>query len=108
MSLLEISFTSTAFLLLLIYHIDLINQLGKAPMTTSIGLTNHLRLEWVQSVRRSNRDILPVQTMRNWEMASSFPASTAVLINSAIIKAAFSAIQKGIDGAMKKMENENG
>ena len=85
---LEILFTSTAFLILLIYHIHLIHQLRKAPMTTSIGLTNHLRLEWVESVRRDNRHILAVQTMRNWVMASSFLASTAVLISLAIINAA--------------------
>ncbi len=48
----EIFVTSTAFLILLIYHIHLIHQLRKAPMTTSIGLTNHLRLEWVQSTYR--------------------------------------------------------
>ncbi len=46
---LEILVTSTAFLILLIYHIHLIHQLRKAPMTTSMGLTNHLRLDWVQS-----------------------------------------------------------
>ena len=46
---LEILVTSTAFLMLFIYHIHLIHQLGKAPTTTSIGLTNHLRLEWMQS-----------------------------------------------------------
>jgi len=85
---LEILVTSTAFLILLIYHIHLIYQLRKAPMTTSIGLTNHLRLEWVQSVRRDNKDILAVQTMRNWVMASSFLASTAVLISLAISNAA--------------------
>ena len=45
---LEISFISTAFLILLIYHIHIIHQLRKAPMTTSLGLINHLRLEWVQ------------------------------------------------------------
>lgn len=49
MSRLEIILTLTAFLLLLIYHVHLIHQLRTAPMTTSIGLTNHLRLEWVQS-----------------------------------------------------------
>jgi len=58
-------------------------------MTTSIGLTNHLRLEWVQSVRSGNKDILAVQTMRNWVMASSFLASTAVLISLGVINAAF-------------------
>ena len=46
---LEILVTSTAFLILLIYHIHLIHQLRKEPMTTSLGLINHLRLEWVQS-----------------------------------------------------------
>ncbi len=46
---LEIIFSSTAFLLLLIYHIHLIYKLRKAPMTTSIGLTYQLRLEGVQS-----------------------------------------------------------
>ncbi len=46
---LEIIFTSTAFLILLIFHIHLIYKLRKTPMTTSIGLTNHLRLDWVQS-----------------------------------------------------------
>lgn len=46
---LEILVTLTAFLILLIYHILLIHQLRTTPMTTSIGLTNHLRLEWVQS-----------------------------------------------------------
>jgi len=86
---LEIILTSSAFLLLLLYHIHLIYQLRKAPMTTSIGLTNHLRLEWVQSVRRENKDILAVQTMRNWVMTSSFLASTAVLISLGIINAAF-------------------
>ncbi len=86
---LEIILTLTAFLLLLIYHIHLIYQLRRAPMTTSIGLTNHLRLEWVQSVRREQRDILAVQTMRNWVMASSFLATTAVLISLGIINAAF-------------------
>ena len=32
-----------------IYHIYFIYQLGKAPMTASIGLINQLRLEWVQA-----------------------------------------------------------
>jgi len=89
MSWLEISLRSTEFSILLIYHIHLIRQLGKAPIITPIGPTKYLRLEWVQSVRGSNRDILAVQTMRNWVMASSFFASTVILISMAIIKAAF-------------------
>jgi len=61
MSWLEIYLSSTAFLLLFIYHIHLISQLSKASMTTSIGLTNYLRLDWVQSVRCDN-----------WEHISTF------------------------------------
>ena len=85
---LEISVISTAFLILLIYHIHLVHQLRKAPMVTSIGLTSHLRLEWVQSVNRYNRTILAVQTMGNWVIASNFLSSTAVLISLAINNAA--------------------
>ena len=47
---LEIILTLTAFLLTPIYHIHLIYQLRMAPLTTSIGLTNHLGLEWVQAI----------------------------------------------------------
>jgi len=46
----EILITSAAFLILLLYHIHLVYQVRTAPMTTSIGLTNHLRRDWAQTI----------------------------------------------------------
>jgi len=85
----EIIFASLSFLILVIYHGHLIYKVRTAPMTTSIGLTNHLRREWVQTVMDEKRDILAVQTLRNLVMASSFLASAAILIGLSILGAAF-------------------
>ena len=85
----EILITSAAFLILLLYHIHLVYQVRTAPMTTSIGLTNHLRRDWVQTIMEEKRDILAVQTLRNWVMASSFLASAAILIGLGTLNVAF-------------------
>jgi uncharacterized membrane protein len=76
----EIIFSSASFLILLIYHIFLAYKVHRTPLTTSIGITNHLRRRWVETVMLEKRDILAVQTLRNWIMASSFLASTSILI----------------------------
>ena len=86
----EIVITSAGFLILILYHIHLVYKVRTSPMTTSIGLTNRLRCEWAQAVMKSNRDILAVQTFRNWIMASSFLASAAILIGLGMINAIFS------------------
>ena len=77
---LELYLTSASFLLLLIYHVHLVYQVRRHPLTTAIGITNHLRGHWVESIMKEKRDILSVQTLRNSIMASSFLASTAMLI----------------------------
>ena len=77
---LELYFTSASFLLLFIYHARLFYQVRRRPLNTAIGITNHLRGHWVESIMEDKRDILAVQTLRNWVMASSFLASTAILI----------------------------
>ncbi|MBW1784020.1 MAG: DUF599 domain-containing protein [Deltaproteobacteria bacterium] len=87
----EIIITSAGFLTLLIYHIHLVYKVKTAPMSISIGLTNHLRREWVQTIMEKERDILAVQTIRNWVMASSFLASAAILIGLGVLNAAFGA-----------------
>jgi len=58
-------------------------------LRTSIGLTNRLRREWVETVMKGKQDILAVQTLRNWVMASSFLASAAILIGLGILNATF-------------------
>ncbi|MCJ7686208.1 MAG: DUF599 domain-containing protein [Desulfobacteraceae bacterium] len=87
----EIIIISAGFLTLLIYHIHLVYKVKTAPMSISIGMTNHLRREWVQTIMEEKRDILAVQTIRNWVMASSFLASAAILIGLGVLSAAFSA-----------------
>ena len=58
-------------------------------MSTSIGLTKRLRRKWVQAVMEGKQDVLAVQTLRNWVMASSFLASAAILIGLGIRNATF-------------------
>jgi uncharacterized membrane protein len=84
----EIFFTSASFLLVIIYHAHLIYQVWTRPLDTAIGITNHLRGHWVESVMQEKRDILAVQTLRNWIMAASFLASTAILICLGLVSVA--------------------
>ncbi len=87
---LEVYLTSASFLLLLIYHLHLFIQVRRQPLSTAIGIANHLRGHWVESIMHDKRDILAVQTLRNWVMASSFLASTAILICLGLISLASS------------------
>jgi uncharacterized membrane protein len=86
----EFYYTSAAFLLLAFYHLYWIFLIRNKPLTTSVGITNHLRGHWVEHIMRENLDILAVQTLRNWVMASSFLASTAILISLGLLGIAVS------------------
>jgi uncharacterized membrane protein len=87
---LEVYLTSASFLLLILYHLHLIYQVRTRPLTTAMGITNHLRGHWVESIIKNDRDILAVQTLRNWVMTSSFLASTAILISVGLVGVAAS------------------
>ena len=86
---LEIIFSATAILILLIYHAHLVYRVRRAPLTTAVGITNHVRRKWVQSIMQHGRDILAVQTLRNQVMAATFLASTAILISLGLLGVAF-------------------
>ncbi len=86
----EFYFTAAAFLILAIYHIHWVYLILRKPMSTSVGITNHLRGHWVESIMADRRDILAVQTLRNWVMASSFLASTGILICLGLLSVAVS------------------
>jgi uncharacterized membrane protein len=75
--------------LLFFYHFQLYRQVRENPLTTAIGLTNYARRVWVQNIVDKKRDILAVQTFRNWVMASTFLASTAILISLGVVASAF-------------------
>ena len=77
----EILITALSFAILILYHIYLIYKVKTDPDKTSAGLTNRLRREWVEMVMKGNKDLLAVQTLRNWVMASSFLASAANDLN---------------------------
>jgi uncharacterized membrane protein len=58
-------------------------------LETYMGLAQHLRLMWVESIMTQKRDILAVQTLRNWIMASSFLASTSIIIGLGLLSFVF-------------------
>ena len=86
----EFYLTAASFLILAIYHARWIYRIYRKPMTTSVGITNHLRGHWVESIMEERRDILAVQTLRNWTMAASFLASTGILICLGLLSVAAS------------------
>jgi uncharacterized membrane protein len=73
----------------LVYHLHLNVKVHQDPLTTAIGITNHARHMWVEGIIRDKRDILAVQTLRNQVMATTFLASTAILISLGSFSAAF-------------------
>ncbi|MEW6265091.1 MAG: DUF599 domain-containing protein [Thermodesulfobacteriota bacterium] len=76
----EPSIAAACLVVLAVYHLHLIRKIRRDPLSTSTGLTNYHRSIWVESVMKERRDILAVQTLRNWSMAASFLASTSILI----------------------------
>ena len=85
----EAVFVGITFMILTAYHLYWLFQVKRQPLKTYLGITKHLRRRWVESVMREKRDILAVQTLRNWIMASSFLASTAILIGLGLLSLLF-------------------
>jgi uncharacterized membrane protein len=85
----EIMLPSLAAILIVIYHVHYYFLVKHFPMQTAVGITRYLRTFWVEAVMEQKRDILAVQTLRNWVMASSFLASTAILIGLGMLSYIF-------------------
>ncbi len=85
----EIVFGAATFVVLTTYHIYWIYRVRRTPFQTYRGVTKHLRRAWVESVITERRDMLSVQTLRNWIMASSFLASTAMIIGLGLLSFLF-------------------
>ena len=86
----EFYLTAASFLILAVYHAQWIYRIYRKPMSTAVGITNHLRGHWVESIMEERRDILAVQTLRNLTMAASFLASTGILICLGLLSVAAS------------------
>ena len=80
MTLAELTAVVMSILILSGYHAYLTVRIRRNPNATSLGLTRHIRRQWVRVILRENAGILGVQSLRNQVMASSFLASTAILI----------------------------
>ena len=87
----ELIITLGAAAVLIGYHIWLYRLIAKRPMETAVGIANHGRHLWTQTIMTNGRDILAVQTLRNWVMAATFLASTAILISLGLVASAFRA-----------------
>lgn len=85
----ELGLSSASFLLLIVYHWRFVVRVRRQPLQTAIGITNHVREQWVRSVMQEKGDILAVQTLRNGLMAANFLASTAILISLGLLGVAF-------------------
>lgn len=85
----EVLLVGATFLVLTVYHLYWLHQVKRQPLRTYLGITKHLRQMWVASIMKERRDILAVQTLRNWIMASSFLASTAILIGLGLLSFIF-------------------
>ncbi|OQW94557.1 MAG: hypothetical protein BWK79_05535, partial [Beggiatoa sp. IS2] len=82
-------FIFTGFAILITYHAFLLWLLRRNPFSTSIGRTRHLLALWTEMIMTTaQKDILAVQTLRNWTMAASFLASTAIVIGLGILNLA--------------------
>jgi uncharacterized membrane protein len=92
---LEFGISPAALLLLLLYHFYLYRKMRSDPLSTSQGLSRRTRALWVQSIMQGGKDILAVQTLRNWTMAATFLASTAILIGLGIFNLAVTADKQG-------------
>ena len=85
----EVVFGAATFVVLTTYHMYWIYHVRRAPFQTYMGITRYLRRMWVESIMTEKRDILSVQTLRNWIMASSFLASTAMIIGLGLLSFLF-------------------
>lgn len=84
----EAAVSCCAFGLLLGYHVWLVAAYRRNPGSTALGIAHAVRERWVRVVIEERRDILAVQTLRNWTMAATFLASTAMLIGLGILNVA--------------------
>ena len=87
--------------LLITYHLYLWRVFHRAPERTHRGRSNRLRRAWVAMVRAGNRDILAVQTLRNWVMSATLFASTAIVIALGVVGVAFQGLD--LDGLSQSL-----
>jgi uncharacterized membrane protein len=86
---LEIILVAGSMVPLIIYHLLLLRKIRTSPEKTAYGINALSRIKWVDAVIKHEKDILAIQTMRNWTMAATFLASTAILISLGLLSMLF-------------------
>jgi uncharacterized membrane protein len=85
---LELALSGSAVGLLVGYHLIHLIEIRYWPARTSLGRNNRARARWAFSIMQRGADILAVQTLRNWTMAATFLASTAIVISLGVLSVA--------------------
>lgn len=67
--------------LIIAYHCFLVLRITHHPHLTIFGVSRATRKLWLSSMYRDRNDIVVVQSLRNWIMASSLLATVAVTIS---------------------------
>jgi uncharacterized membrane protein len=91
----EYGLSPAALMLLVFYHVLLYRKIRNDPLSTSFGLARRTRVLWVHAIMEGKKDILAIQTLRNWTMAATFLASAAILIGLGIFNLALTADKQG-------------
>lgn len=91
----EYGLSPVALLLLIAYHLLLYRRIRSDPLSTSQGLAQRTRVLWVRAIIKGGKDILAIQTLRNWTMSATFLASAAILIGLGILNIAVTADKQG-------------
>ncbi|TFW09293.1 DUF599 domain-containing protein [Oxalobacteraceae bacterium OM1] len=72
---------ATSVLLLAAYYAFLLHRTRRDPDYTVHAVNQRARSAWIAGVmRNSSKDIMAVQTLRNYVMAATFKASSAILL----------------------------
>ena len=88
--LIEIIMVGGSLTCLLGYQLWLMYKTKTQPRGTAFARHKLMRRGWIERVTRENNDILIVQNFRNWIMASTFLASTAILFVLGLLSTVFS------------------
>jgi uncharacterized membrane protein len=76
----DLASAAVSVAILVVYHWALHAKVRRDPTYSVQGTNERVRTLWVQGVMQQNKDILGVQTLRNSTMASTFLASTSVVL----------------------------
>jgi hypothetical protein len=91
----EYGLSFAALILLVLYYVYLYRKTKANPLSTAQELARRTRASWVKSVVEGGKDILAVQTLRNWTMAATFLASAAILIGLGVFNLALTLDKQG-------------